>query len=382
MKTQRHSNVTLRIGVLSLLIFLFALSACGMPTRTEAPPELKTIELISEPVIVDPLPVSALAAEPVVEAPVIVAEPVIEAAPAIIEEPMMAEVVAVDAPVVEAPVAEAPVAEVAAAIEVVEAEAVQNVAEVVEKTPAPMIAAPKTNALNPDAPVGGYYKGFLTDANGQGHDVTLALLPNGNVRWRVDQHYGVETKVMIGSWETGADTVTIRISGAENSDESIIEKYVLNKEGFTLRTADAGVTLYRFQALAFNAMSPAYDVIAATDIIRGASFSGTYKAMVPAMDAPGRDVTLVLKSDGSFEWTAFRLNSDKPEIELGSWVAGENDTVTLTVTGTPDREYRNAKEVAFVLTNGVLHNAGKQTTLYALPELVAPHSSVAMNVDG
>ena len=378
MKTQRHSNVTLRIGVLTLLLFLFALSACGMPTQTEAPPELKTIELISQPVNVEPLPASSLAAEPimveplveepiVVEAPVVEVVPVIEEAAVVVDEPVVVEVATADEAAPAAPV---------------EPEAAQVVVEVVEKSPAPIIAAPTTNALNPDAPVGGYYKGFLTDADGRGHDVTLALLPNGNVRWRVDHHYGEEAKVLIGSWETGADTVTIRISGAENSNESIIEKYVLNKEGFTLRTADAGVTLYRFQALAFNAMSPAYDVIAATDMIRAASFTGTYKAMVAAMDAPGRDVTLVLKSDGSFEWTAYRLNSDKPEIELGSWAAGEGDSVVLTVTGTPDREYRTAKEVAFVLTNGVLHNANKQTTLFALPELVAPHSSVAMNTDG
>ncbi|HFC12645.1 MAG TPA: hypothetical protein ENJ56_07345, partial [Anaerolineae bacterium] len=109
--------------------------------------------------------------------------------------------------------------------------------------------------VEPTVKAVGYYKSF--DA---GRDMTLALLPNGNLEWQVDLHDGSDPIVYIGTWVSGIDTFTARVAGVQDGNESLSDSYLFTRSAdftYTGQYMGTTVSFYQFKALAAGAIMPA-----------------------------------------------------------------------------------------------------------------------------
>lgn len=67
-----------------------------------------------------------------------------------------------------------------------------------------------------------------------------------------------------------------------------------------------------------------------------AGFVGMYVASMPAASGPGREVTLLINSDGSAQLSTDYLNGKPPIVEVGTWQDNGDGTTTVALTGRPD----------------------------------------------
>lgn len=94
-----------------------------------------------------------------------------------------------------------------------------------------------------------------------------------------------------------------------------------------------------------------------------AAVMGIYKTILPGASSPGIDGTLYLNYDGSLRQVLDYLNEAEPFVEVGTWTATEDGTVTLTATGQEGKAY-DTPEVT------TLHHTGN--TLVTDPDPDAP----------
>lgn len=359
-------NVTVRISVqkliaISLAAILLLLTACSNPGLENAlAPELDM-----------PIGINADLAEDAADAPVDVviideAAPIEE--PALVEEPIQDETVA--------EVANAAVEEAVEDAVVADAVTEQQVEEIVEvaEPAAPEIVAVEVEgmavdptSIEPIANATGYYKSF-----DGGRDMTLALRPNGNFELRADLHDGNDAQTYIGTWVTGEDTFTIRLAGVEETHETMSDSFVFKQTGdyqFSGQFMGFEVSFHHFKALAAGTIVPNFDQATATNRYTNQAYAGTYKAMLVAFDAPGRDATIVLHDDGTLEWTTIALNRNEPSVELGTWSHDDAGTLSLVVTERDGRMHNPARAFSFSLQNGVLHSDTFNASIFALSDL-------------
>lgn len=98
------------------------------------------------------------------------------------------------------------------------------------------------------------------------------------------------------------------------------------------------------------------DTVAPTDsTVDPAGFVGMYTASMPSASSPGREVTLLINSDGSAQLSTDYLNGKPPIVEVGNWHDNGDGTMTVSLTGRPDgTTYNRPDDVTFGLQGSTL----------------------------
>ncbi len=209
------------------------------------------------------------------------------------------------------------------------------------------------------------YKSFSPAASSPGIEMTLTLAADGSASWKWDylEPDGVRTE--LGTWTTDeSGAVALRFVEQQVGDEVQIyeaptEVTLTQQPDGTLAETPAtpeaiGLVFYPFTALATGELQPAYAGDAVRAEIEAGNWSGWYKAFQPAASSPGIDSTLLLAFDQSVRWTSDYLNGESPIVEVGTWEANEDGTVTVTLTGREDAEAGEPQTIIFALEGNLL----------------------------
>jgi hypothetical protein len=92
-------------------------------------------------------------------------------------------------------------------------------------------------------------------------------------------------------------------------------------------------------------------------------YAGTYAAVLPAADSPGRVMTLTLYPGGTVRWVT-DYGKGTPILELGRWEANPDGTVTVRIHGQEGREYEQTVAIVFRLDGNRLVSTQWDKGLY------------------
>lgn len=202
-----------------------------------------------------------------------------------------------------------------------------------------MLAQSQAEAEPEAAPIPGVYtSNLLPAADSPGLVITLALFDNGAAQG-VSNYLNEETPIVeIGTWiDNGDGTVTLEITGTPDEEYDAPSTTILTVADGVLEANGAVFT----------------PLPAAEQEATGAPVAYYKSDALPAASTPGRVVELVLLDDGTAAMRTDYLNDEAPLVEIGVWEETE-DTVTVTLTGSPDQEYDEAVAIVFAVEDGQL----------------------------
>ena len=204
-----------------------------------------------------------------------------------------------------------------------------------------MIAAAQAEG-SPTIP-GIYSSDLLPAADSPGLVITLALFDNGAAQSTSDYLNAEAPIVEVGTWTDNADgTVTLEITGTPDEEYADPATMTLTVAEGQLDADGIVFTLLPVAQLPDEEVSTAGEPVA------------YYKSdTLPAASSPGRVVELVLLDDGTAAMRTDYLNDEAPIVEVGVWEEAE-DTVTVTLTGTPDQEYDAPVIIVFAVEDDQL----------------------------
>lgn len=187
---------------------------------------------------------------------------------------------------------------------------------------------------------GNYASGTLPAASSPGRELTLALAADGTASLTSDYLNDEAPIVELGTWSADADAGEVSVSLTGRPDAV----YEAPTE-FTFAVGeDGGLTATVWDETLFGSeglsLAPAAAAVAPAD---GVWVSN----ILPAASSPGQVVLLILYPDGTLQSSTWYLNNELPIIENGAWIGNDDGTVTVTITGSTEREYETAQELIF-----------------------------------
>lgn len=234
---------------------------------------------------------------------------------------------------------------------------------------APTVTAPAA-AAGEAAPVAGFtlpgvYTTTLPAADTPGRNVTATLAEDGGLAVTSDFLNGQPPVVETGTWEETADgEVTLTLSGHDGQpydqpyvyqamldpatgdlvigggDEPVVR--LVRVEGVPSAAASAAVTATVTTTAAVTATA----TMTTTQVSE--SLENTYFAFLPAASGGGtRLVALRLDEGGAAQLSTEFANDQPPIVETGTWVDNGDETLTVTLTGRPDRAYDKPVIITF-----------------------------------
>ncbi len=204
-----------------------------------------------------------------------------------------------------------------------------------------MLAAAQAEAA-PEIP-GIYTSGLLPAADSPGLVITLALFDNGAAQSTSDYLNGEAPIVELGTWTDNADgTITLEITGTPDTEYDAPTTTLLTVADGALEANGVVFTLLPVPEVPNEEVSTAAEPVAYY-------MSDT----LPAASSPGRVVELVLLDDGSAAMRTDYLNDEAPIVEGGVWEE-DQDTVTVTLTGSLDQEYDAPVVIVFAVEDDQL----------------------------
>ena len=206
------------------------------------------------------------------------------------------------------------------------------------------------------------YKAMTPAASSPGIDITLFLNFDGTLRQAADYLNGEPSIVEAGTWRASYDgTATLTITGQEDRAYETPQTISLSfADGVLTTTPDEdaygslGRSYLSFGRLATGQIAVPYDAAEATGVLKEAGFPGIYKGFLPAASSPGRDITLFLNPEAQASLKTDYLNGEPLIVEVGTWEAGDDGSLTLTITGREDADYEAPKVISFEVVDGVL----------------------------
>ena len=222
-----------------------------------------------------------------------------------------------------------------------------------EVTPAEMDAMSAAPAEADSAMSGVYVSKVYPAADAPGLITVLALYANNNA----EQTSIYLTKGAIGevgTWAIDADgvlTVTMTGTAEQEYADPALTVYLVDGEALT----DGPFVLSRLPEVTpaeMDAMTaPEPETVAEPVVEPVAAAVGPvaiYQSdIMPAASSPGRIITLTLNSDNTVVMSTDFMNDEPPIVEVGAWEEGENDQFTVSLTGTPEKEYAQPDVITF-----------------------------------
>ncbi|MGL4650502.1 MAG: copper resistance protein NlpE N-terminal domain-containing protein, partial [Caldilineaceae bacterium] len=145
----------------------------------------------------------------------------------------------------------------------------------------------------------------------------------------------------LGTWSMSDDGVSMVISltGGPNSVFEAPIEWTFAVEGDTLTATEWDETIYGSDVLVLERT--------ADETVVGSPDGVWVSSILPAASSPGQVVLLILYADSTLQSSTWYLNNELPIIEDGTWADNGDGTVTLTVTGSTEREYDAPQELVF-----------------------------------
>lgn len=223
-------------------------------------------------------------------------------------------------------------------------------------TEAPAASAPAEPAT--DFALPGVYTVSLPAADTPGRNVTVILAEDGKLTVTSDFLNGSPPVVETGTWEETADgevTLTITDHDGQPYDQPYMYQATLdlNTGDLVIGGGDEPeVRLARTAAVTATAPMTTTASMTATVPITTAqvseSLDNTYFAFLPAASGGGtRLVALRLDEEGTAQLSTEFVNDQPPIVEIGTWVDNDDQTLTVTLTGRPDRAYDKPTVITF-----------------------------------
>ncbi len=216
-----------------------------------------------------------------------------------------------------------------------------------------------------ESELAGIYKAFTPAASSPGIEMTLTLAADGSASWKWDYLEPDSVRTELGTWTVEEDgTVSLRFVEQQVGDE--VQIYEAPTEVTLTEQADGtlqqlpetpeaiGIRFYPFTLLATGELAPNYVGDAVNAEIEAGNWAGWYKAFMPAASSPGIDSTLLLAFDQSVRWTSDYLDGESPIVEVGTWEANDDGTVTVTITGREDEAADTPQTITFALEDDLL----------------------------
>ena len=200
-------------------------------------------------------------------------------------------------------------------------------------------------ALARRSDVTGIYKGFSSAASSPGIDITIYLNADQTFMRVYDYLNGESPVVQLGTWELNeTGQIVAMITGQENQVYDPPKTMIFIPQDEQLHyLADQGgyyLPLVRLDALATQRQQLPYDVFTANQDVRDHGFGGIYKAFAPSASCCGQDFTLILNPiDNTAQLTTNFHNGEPAIIEVGSWTAGDDDRLSVILTGQKEHTY-------------------------------------------
>ena len=186
----------------------------------------------------------------------------------------------------------------------------------------------------------GMYTASLPAASSPGRDIVLFLSADGAAELSTDYLNGEAPIVEIGTWQEDAGgTATVSLTGRPGGpvyDQPDVITFQL--EDGTLTAVEYDPAMYGSEGLSLEKQI----------------FPGIYKGFLPAASSPGRDITLFLNPEAQASLKTDYLNGEPLIVEVGTWEAGDDGSLTLTITGREDADYEAPKVISFEVVDGVL----------------------------
>lgn len=265
----------------------------------------------------------------------------------------------------------------------------------------PVAPAPQEQPLPAEVealPAGfvGVYATSLPAADSPGRDVTVALEADGLVTVTSDYLNDQPPIVETGTWSANPNgTVTVLLT--QQGDQRYFEPrgFLVGLEGDELLVLSESGAVTRFaratgepaaepaaaapsseeapaapasEAPAATAPITATEVVTVTPPLTStvvmteeATLANTYLALLPAASGGGtRLIALVLFSNGTANLATEFSSQETPIIDLGTWVDNGDDTITVTLTGRPEREFDAPIIVTFQREDDFLQSVGSE----------------------
>lgn len=204
-------------------------------------------------------------------------------------------------------------------------------------------------AQNPEL-AGLYLSETLPAASSPGREISVELAYDGTATWSTDFLNGEAPIVELGSWsaDTEGTEVAVTLTGrADRAYDTPVDWLFAVEDDGSLTAIEWDETTSGSDVLV---LFPADDAMAEASSPAGVWVSD----ILPAASSPGQVVLLILYDDGSLQSSTWYLNGEDPIIEVGDWSDNGDGSVTVTVTGTNERTYDAAQELAFDYDGDVL----------------------------
>jgi uncharacterized lipoprotein NlpE involved in copper resistance len=173
--------------------------------------------------------------------------------------------------------------------------------------------------------------------------MVMALFPNNNME-QLSVYLGKDAILEVGTWaEDGGDIATTLTGQLDQEYETpVTATYTRNGDSL----ADG---VFNFHPL---------QVVTPADIEAMMNPAGTYVSkLYPAADAPGMLTVLSLFDNNNVEQVTIYIGKDAV-MEQGTWAAGDDGSITVTITGSGDQTYDTPSATTYTrsgdtLTDGV-----------------------------
>lgn len=202
-------------------------------------------------------------------------------------------------------------------------------------------------------PAGTYVSNVYPAASASGLVMVLSLFDNNNAE-QTSIYVARGAVSEVGIWAEEIDgSITVTMTGNLSDTYAAPVGVTYLRDGDVLQ--DGPFMLFRLKEITPDMM----DAMTAPAVV--ATFESD---TLPAASSPGRVITLTLYDDGSLEMSTDYMNDEPPIVEVGTWEQGDDDTLTVTLTGQADRAYDEPVVITFAQDGELLEAVEYDTSLY------------------
>ena len=226
-------------------------------------------------------------------------------------------------------------------------------------TPGAAWAAPRLQSTDPTATatpgIEGYYQSdVLPAADSPGLQVALILYDDGSAEVYSDYLNDEPPIIEVGEWAQNDDgTLTLTVTGTTEVtyQQPISLTFQVSDDGALVVPGEAGGP-FGEAGLVLNPTDLPTDAVAMNEAMPAEITippdARAYQSdIMPALDTPGFQITLLLYDDGTLEMISDNLNQTDIITEIGDWIQSDDGTITVTLTGQPDSTYAEPIELVF-----------------------------------
>lgn len=219
------------------------------------------------------------------------------------------------------------------------------------KTTSPDFYAGKGITFTPALgdPAGVYVSQIVPAASSPGMVVFMILYANGDVQASTYYLNNEPPVQETGIWTENVDSsVTVTVTASADTTYAQPQQLVFQRSGETL--SFLSLQLARIET-ASTSTGPTPTAWFQTD-------------EMPAAASPGVQKSLILYDDNSVQMITDYMNNEPPIVEAGDYVDNDDDTLTVTLTGRPDRSYDKPDIITFARDGATLTATEFDETIY------------------